>query len=343
MVTPSDAVRLSDVARAAGVSKATASKALNGRPDVSPATRARVLAAVEAMGYEPAAGDLGARYPTIALVADDLATTYTLEVLKGAAAAAMEAGVCLATLYTEDPANSQHPVPLADEWLDLVKARGFLGVVALTAPISERLATKVRAIGLPLVAIDPATRLPAGVAGIGATNWNGGVDATRHLLDLGHRRIAFVAGPPESVPAAERKQGYLSALQMAGVPMQPELISGDSFTARRGSEVAASMLARPAGDRPTAFFCANDVLALGVFDAVRAAGMGVPEDISVVGFDDALLAELVTPGLTTVRQPLAAMGAAAVRTVLDQSKGLAHHGPVRLHTQLVVRGSTGPV
>ena len=339
MVKQQPKVRLGDVARAAGVSKATASKALNARTDVSSATRARVLAAVEELGYRRPVE--ASTYPSIALVADDLATTYTLEVVKGAADRAMVEGLALVTLYTPS-SRGRVPVPFDDDWFDLVKATGYLGVIAVTSPITSHLVAKTKQIGLPFVVIDPATQVSPDMASIGATNWNGGVDATQHLLGLGHRRIAYVSGPVASVPSNERKQGFLSALQMAGIPTKGALVSGGEFSAAAGSAAARELLALPADRRPTAFFAANDVIALGIYEAVRSLGLRVPDDISVVGFDDSLMAGLVTPGLTTVRQPLSDMGSAAVRTLLDLSRGQGHHGPVRLATSLVVRASTAP-
>jgi len=336
-------VSLSDVAHAVGVSRATASKALNGRRDVSATTRAKVLAAAKGLGYERIGSVSKASYPVIALVADDFIGSYAVDILRGAATSALTAGVALVTLYT--PANPPPGVrvPLTDEWFDMVKMQNWLGVIVVTSRLSARQLNKVSTIDLPLVAIDPANALPPHVASIGATNWNGGVEATQHLLDLGHKRIAFIRGTTGSVPSAERMQGYLSALGMRGMAPDTRLIVGDDFSHAAGRRAAHELLELPRTKRPTAIFASSDSLALGVYEAAYARGFSIPKDLSVVGFDDSMIAEITTPGLTTVRQPLEDMGAAAVRYLVDVSKGrTTTSGPLRLATQLVIRASTAP-
>lgn len=337
------AVRLQDVARHAGVSNATASKALNDRGGVSAETRRRVLAAVDELGYEPVSVE-STPYPQIALVADDLSTSYTLEILKGAITTSMSHGVALSTFYVPESAPATTtPVPLGDDWLQLIKAKGFLGVIVLTARLSEHQLAKVRELGLPLVAIDPANALPPSVMSIGATNWNGGVEATQHLIELGHRRIGFIQGPSESVPASERLHGYVSALHMNAVPMDSTLVVPGGYTHEEGFEAAQRLLSLPEAQRPTAIFAPCDPAAMGVCEAARQRGIAVPEELSVVGFDDTFLAGLAVPGLTTVHQPLQRMGAAAVRRLLDIRSGRAvETGHVRLATRLVIRASTAP-
>ena len=337
------AVRLQDVALRAGVSTATASKALNDRGGVSGATRAKVLAAVEDLGYQPVGGE-SSPYPQIALVADDLTTTYTLEILKGAISTAMAEGVALGTFYVPGESTAGAPVPLDDAWLELLKAKGYLGVIVLTARLSEHQLAKLRDLALPLVAIDPANALPSSVMSIGATNWNGGVEATQHLISLGHRRIGFIQGPPESVPATERMQGYVSALLMGGLTLDSSLVVEGGYTHELGLEAGRTLLSRPAEERPTAIFAPCDPAAMGVCEAARQLGIQVPGELSVVGFDDTILAGLAVPGLTTVHQPLHRMGAAAVRRLLDISAGRpVESGHVRLATRLVIRHSTAPV
>lgn len=334
-------VRLDDVARHAGVSRATASKAVNGRADVSTMTRARVLAAAEELGYVPTGADQKSAYPLIALVADNLTSTYTLDILRGAATTAMAHGVALVSLYTPPERPRHLPVPLEDQWFDMVKAQDYVGVIVVTSRLSSRQLAKVREVGIALVAIDPANAMPPDFTSIGATNWNGGVEATQHLIDLGHRRIGFVRGTPGSVPATERLQGYLSALSMNELPHDPRLVAGGQFSHVGGLRAGLELLSLPAEVRPTAIFAACDDAALGVFEAARQLGLSVPQDLSVVGFDDTLIAGLSTPGLTTVRQPLEDMGSAAVRSLVDRRSGRATTtGPIRLATHLVLRGST---
>jgi len=343
-VEPRQRVTLDDVAAAAGVSKSAASKALNNRADVSAATRERVLAASEDLGYVRPETSAARSYPQIAMVSDDLATAYTIEVLKGAATAALHAGVALNTTYTPAAAPHEFPVPFEPEWFTLLKSTDYLGLIVLTSPLTREQQAAARRIGLPVVLIDPSGEQERGVASIGATNWNGGVDATEYLIGLGHERIALVGGPKDSVPARERHQGYLSALQMHALTVRPELISSGPYTYDTGLQQGRRLLALPADRRPTAAFAASDTTALGVYEAVREAGMRIPEDFSVVGFDDTEMAGWAAPRLTTVRQPLFRMGQEAVRMIVDHHRGrpMLTTTPVRLSTRLVIRDSAAP-
>lgn len=338
-------VTLDEVAAEAGVSKASASKALNGRKDVSEATRRRVLDACERLGYQRTSTRPAAARPAIAIIADDLSTTYALEVLRGASTAALQFGVDLLLSHTEfTDADRPDVLPLTDEWIGGLVARGGVGVITVTSPASEVLAKRLNSAGLAHVAIDPASTPGAGTTSIGATNWNGGVEATQHLVSLGHRRIAFVMGPENSVPSRERFEGYLSALRMNRILFDPTLVAGDAFSYENGLSVARRLLTYPADQRPTAIFACNDVVAIGVYEAARELGIRIPEDLSVIGFDDTDIARWASPALTTVHQPLFDMGSRAVRTILTMAKegGRSVHGPIQLTTRLVARNSTGP-
>lgn len=331
--------RLGDVAERAGVSLATASKALNGRADVSARTRAKVASAAQELGYASGSGS----YPMVALVADELRTTYTLEILRGAITESMGGGVGLMTFYTPETQLAEHPTPLSDEWFDLIRTHELVGVIVVTARLDPHQLAKGRETGHPLVAIDPANALPPWVPSIGSTNWNGGVQATQHLIDLGHRRIGYISGPQESVPATERRQGYLSALGMNHIPVDSRLVVGDSFSRQSGVEHTMALLSLPEEIRPTAIFGAADNIALGAYEAARRLGLSIPHDVSIVGFDDSLIAHHSTPGLTTVRQSLEEMGAAAVRYLINRRAGRGTtDGPIRLATEMVIRESTAP-
>lgn len=338
-------VTLGRVAEVAGVSRATASKALNNRSDVSTATRKRVLAAARELGYQaPSPASLHAQ-SCVALIADNMTTFYTLEILKGAAGAALDEGLALQASYVPPAGSYPRPVPLEDEWFEMAQSSRCLGVVVVTLQLTEHHIGTARALNLPLVAIDPANPLPSHIASIGATNWNGGLEATEHLISLGHTRIAYVQGPPASVPSRERLEGYLSALRIHGIAPQSDLVVGSDFSYEAGLQAGRELLARPADLRPTAVFASSDNAALGVYEAVREEHLRVPEDISVVGFDDTLMAAWATPRLTTIRQPLHDMGAAGVRTVVDLAAGrpLTASGHIRVSTELMIRDSTAPV
>ena len=200
---------------------------------------------------------------------------------------------------------------------------------------------KLRSRGIPLVVVDPAGTPGPETPSIGATNWQGGLTATRHLLELGHRRIAMIGGPDGVLCSRARIDGYRTALETAGLRVDPALIRRGDFHSRSGYRQLASLLTLP--DRPTAVFAGSDLQALGVYEAARDAGLRIPDDLSVVGFDDLPLSRWLTPELTTVRQPLQEMAAAGTRLAIALSRG---HGPhdqrIELATSLVVRRSTAP-
>jgi LacI family transcriptional regulator len=192
---------------------------------------------------------------------------------------------------------------------------------------------------LPLVVIDPSTMPRARVVSVGSTNFAGGLAAAHHLLSLGHRRIAYVGGPATAAPNQARMHGYRAALETTGVPVPDEYVRSGRFRYQDGMVAATALLDLP--EPPTAIFAGSDETAAGVLEAARGRGLRVPEDLSVVGFDDTPIARFASPPLTTVRQPLREMGGAALRTVLGMAAGEkpeSHH--VELATELVVRHST---
>ena len=192
----------------------------------------------------------------------------------------------------------------------------------------------------PMVVLDPLLPLESGVSTVTVANSEGATDAVDHLLALGHRRIAAITGPPGWVATDTRLAAYHVALERAGVPLDPGLVLHSDFEIEAGAEAAAALLALP--DPPTAVFAFNDPIAAGSIRAARARGLQVPDDLSVVGFDDIPLATAVTPALTTVRQPLQEMGRAAMTLLLRVVEGRTDLPHVELPTRLVVRGSTAP-
>jgi DNA-binding LacI/PurR family transcriptional regulator len=209
-----------------------------------------------------------------------------------------------------------------------------LSVAQLSAVERDRL----RAQGIPFVVFDPTTELPDGVPFVGATNWSGGRAATRHLAELGHGRIAMISGPDRILCCRARLDGYRSAMEAAGLPI--EVVRAD-LTREDGAAAAAILLTRPS--RPTAIFAANDLQALGVYEAARGAGLRIPEDLSVVGFDDLPVVAWVDPPLTTVHQPLTEMAVAATELALALGRGEpVPQAGVELGTTLTVRASTAP-
>lgn len=334
---------LDDVAQAAGVSKATASKVLNSRGGVSAATRERVNEVMQQLGYRPSTADgHDAPHDEVTVFFDAFESPYAVQVLAGIVAAGLELGV---DVVATSPAGRQAHEPLSARWFQTVAAKGHRGVIAVTTEVGADAIRTAATAGLGLVTVDPVSARDGdddGLVTVGATNWTGGFQATRHLLDLGHRRIGFAGGPPGSAPARHRLHGHQGALSAAGLAVEPELITQLGFGHADGRRMAEYLL--DLDPRPTAIVAGCDTSALGVLAAARDRRLRVPDDLSVVGFDDTFLAESAAPPLTTVRQPLREMGRLAVRTVLALARGdrpETHH--FELATTLIVRESTAPL
>lgn len=334
-------VTLDDVARRAGVSKATVSKALNGRDDVAPDTRERVLRAVGDLDYAPTTDR--ARTPrTDALVAvlDVLESPYMTHVLGGILGATTAAGVDLVVRLAPER-DTRTSRTAARAWVAQQRAVGAVGVVGLTLAQPDALLLAAHEAGLPVVMVDPVDTQEAQVVSIGATNWSGGRTATEHLLGLGHRRIAWVGGPSGSAAARDRLHGYRAALDAAGVDVDPALVRSDEFAVETGTRHARELLRLP--DPPTAVIAGDDEIAVGVLAAAQELDVPVPAGLSVVGFDDTPQASWTSPRLTSVHQPLDGMGRMAVETVLGMAAGVEPASwSVQLATTLVVRESTAP-
>jgi len=335
--TRSERVTLKEVAGRAGVSLATASKVMNGRADVRQSTRETVAQAARDLGYQPKRRESDRRRSAL-IHFDTLTSPYSLQVLEGAEQAAHRADVDLIVV-----SGDQTSAGLARAWMAEVASRGVEGVILVTTPIGARHARWSKDLALPLIAIDPVSIDPdvQGIVTISATNWEGGGIAVQHLLDLGHRRIGVLAGPADSVPARQRLQGYHSALGSVGVQWERELIEHGDFSYEDGQLGAERLLRLP--EPPTAIFAVADTLAVGALRAARQLDVEVPEQLSVVSFDDTMIAQWTHPQLTAVRQPLFSMGQVAIERLLALSSdpGLFAH-PFKLETMLIERESTAP-
>jgi LacI family transcriptional regulator, xylobiose transport system transcriptional regulator len=226
-------------------------------------------------------------------------------------------------------------------WIEGVLARRPTGVIAVFSDLSESMKGQLAARGIPYVVVDPTGEPLHDTPSIGATNWNGGLTATRHLLGLGHRRIAVIGGPEWILCSRARIDGYRAAMDEAGVPVGAELVSYGRFHVAEGIDRGRALLRLP--DRPTAIFAGNDLQALGVYQAAREARLHIPEDLSVVGFDDLPVTQWVSPPMTTIRQPLVEMAEEAAEMVIAIARGEPPAQPrVELATELIVRESTAP-
>jgi LacI family transcriptional regulator, xylobiose transport system transcriptional regulator len=220
-----------------------------------------------------------------------------------------------------------------------VLTRRPTGVIAVFSELTVAQQSQLATRSIPLVVVDPTGEPLHQTPSVGATNWNGGLAATRHLLDLGHHRIAMLSGPPQWPCCRARLDGYRAAMDAAGVPVDPELVRISRLYVEGGLADGRELLDLP--DPPTAIFTANDLQAFGVYEAARQAGVRIPDELSVVGFDDLSFTRWSGPPMTTVRQPLEQMGATAARMIIDlaDSRPLEQHR-VELATELVVREST---
>jgi LacI family xylobiose transport system transcriptional regulator len=326
-------VTLRDIADQAEVSLATVSKVLNGRTDVSATTRGRVEDLLSLHGYRrrgtPTSSSL------VELVFHELEAAWSMEIIKGVEDVARASG--FSVVLTES--GSRH-APAAD-WIDGVLQRRPVGVVLVFSAIPDQYREVLRARSIPFVIIDPAGDPTPDVPSVGSANWSGGLMATRHLIELGHRRIAAITGPDDMMCSHARIDGYRSAMTAAGLPIDPDLIRFGDFHTSGGRQHGFELLDRD--DRPTAIFAGSDLQALGVIEVMRQLGLSAPDDVSIVGYDDIPLAKWVSPRLTTIHQPLRRMAEEATRLVLRMRDGSAT-GATRLDlaTDLVVRESTAP-
>jgi LacI family transcriptional regulator len=325
---------LANVAASAGVSVA---KVLNGRNDVAPATRALVQDLLHEHDYVARRGR-PALSPAIELFFHGQLNAYHTEVLQGAVEAAAEAGVAVVvSMRPRGQRSSGANRPGA--WARELATAGRQAAIVVTSELAAADLTALTRARIPVVVIDPLNLPSARVTSVGSTNFAGGIVATHHLLDLGHRKIAYLGGPTAAACNQARMHGYRGAMEAEGASVPDEYVRTGRFSYEHGVGGGAALLDLPRP--PTAVFAGSDETALGVIEAARVRGLRVPEDLSVVGFDDTPVARLAAPPLTTVRQPLREMGAVAVRTALRLAAGEAvdsHH--VELATELVVRQST---
>lgn len=328
-------VTITAIAREAGVSVPTVSRVLNGRSDVSPSTRARVEELLHRHRYRRRTSRPRESAGLIDLVFGDLDSPWAVEILRGVEDVAHAAGVGTVVSASHRRTTSTR------QFLNNLRARASDGVILVTSPIDPPHQAELQRLSVPMVAVDPAGGPTLGVPTVGASNWAGGIAATEHLLSLGHRRIGFVAGPDRLLCSRARLDGYRAGLESAGLSLDPDLVQPGDFYHEAGFEGATALLAT--ADPPTAVFAASDQMALGVYEAVRRRGLRVPDDVSVVGFDDLPEVRWSSPPLTTIRQPLAEMGVLAARTVLRLARGDEIESPrIELATDLVVRDSSAP-
>jgi LacI family transcriptional regulator len=327
------ATTINDVAARAGVSIKTVSRVVNREPNVAPATRERVEAVLVELDYRPnlfARSLAGSRSYLLSLLFDNPSPSYVYDLQLGALRRCRDAGRHLVVEAVDSTAAD------FDNQLAAVLKGSLADGFILSAPLCDnpRVIAALEAKGVPYVritpyneAVGPAVRIDDGQAAF---------QLTEHLLQHGHRRIGFIRGHADHGSTRLRHSGFIAAMDTWG--LKPEEVEQGDFTSRSGAEAAERLLAGP--NRPSAIFASNDDMALGVMLTASRLGLHIPEDLSVCGFDDSRLAQLTYPQLTTVRQPLAELGAAAVDLLVESAQGADAQRDFDL--EIVVRGSTGP-
>ena len=328
----SSRVTIRDVAERAGVSVATVSKVINQRYGVAAATSQRVREVIEELGYEAsltAQSLRNHRTNVLAILVADL-EPFSTELLKGAADAVRDTGFEL-VVYSAGGRTGDH-VGWERRYLSRVSGTLADGAVLVTPTVVDV------HFGAPIVAVDPHTG-PIDLPTVDSDNLRGARLATEHLLGLGHRRIAMLTGREDLQSAQLRERGYREAMAAAGVAVDDDLVRVGAYDPEISKESARELLAGP--DRPTAVFAANDLSAIATIEVAAELGLRVPDDVSVVGFDDIPEAVLCAPPLTTVQQPIREMGRRAISLLIDLVQGRAiEESHVTLDTALAVRRST---
>ncbi len=352
---------ITDIAKLAGVSTATVSRVLNSKPDVDPATRERILRLMEKQGFIPniaASGLAGGRSRLLGALVPSLTWPLVPELMKGVGEVIGSTSYEL-ILYSITDVN--HEQDRTDVIERIIGTRLTAGLLAVFPGQSAKHLAQLHSPNFPVVLIDDQGIPPEGTPWISVDNRVGAYEATRHLILLGHRRIAHIQGPLKYQVSHDRYSGYCDALYEAGIPLDPHLVREGDFMPLTGRICANYFFDLPGEQRPTAIFAGSDYMAYGAISAADQRGLSVPEDVAIVGFDDNPSSAHMEPALTTVRQPFYEMGRRATEMLLAMVdaprpiNGLNSNGHVtevtssmfteapriKMPTSLIVRASCG--
>jgi LacI family transcriptional regulator len=324
-------VTIRDVARTAGVSVSTVSRVLNGKVDVASETQDRILSVIDDLGYTT---NLAARSMRsqknnmVGLIMPDIAYPFAIEVMKGVNRAIAQSEFDL-LVYTTGDVRKSGRASHEQKYVSLLTNSITDGVI-IVAPVAGEFLTDA-----PIVSIDPLMSDPH-YPSVHATNYKGAVDAMQYLLNLGHQRIAHISGRAELESSNRRLKGYLDSLKKAGIEIDPALIAPGDYTTDTGAKAARELLSLR--HPPTAIFASNDQTAIGVYQVAEEMGLRIPQDLSVIGFDN--ITESKYMGLTSIDQFISDMGFVATQMLIK----LIHEEPLepqtyRMQTQLVIRNS----
>jgi len=326
---------MSEIAAAAGVSVPTVSKVVNGRPDVAPRTRQAIEELLAERGYSSNRVKPQTKVGLIDLVFVDLGSPWAMAILAGVEEVAYRAG----TGVVVSAVHGRHRTRPDDRWLDSLAARRSDGVLLILSELAPDQQGRLEDLGVPVVTVDPAGTPSPGIPSVGATNWAGGLGAVEHLIGLGHTRIAVIGGPTDVLCSRARVDGYRAAMGAAGLPVPDGYVRYGDFMSATGYHETLALLDLP--EPPTAIFVCADQMALGAYEALYERGLRVPDDMSIVGFDDLDEARWAIPPLTTVRQPLTEMAGMATRMLLTLIAGEELETTrVEVSTPMITRAST---
>lgn len=332
-------VNIKDIAKKAGVSYATVSRALNNRPEVNENTRREIQKLADEMGYKPnalARGLVTRESKTLGLIIPDITNPFFPEVARGVEEAASRLG------YNVFLCNTNWDAEKERIYMEILEEKRIDGLILASVTDDGKTLEGFIRRGTPLVLINRVLK-DVDVHYVIIDNIKGGYMVVEHLLELGHKRIAFIGGLPHVEATRERMQGYRLALASRGLPVAEELICCGAFKKESGYQNTMKLLEINAVNRPTAIFAANDILALGVIQAVQESGLRVPEDIAVTGFDDIAFASYAEVSLTTIAQPKYIMGEMAAKILIEDIKegAVRERKHIVLQPRLVVRKSSG--
>jgi LacI family transcriptional regulator len=332
-------VSIREVAALAGVSVGTVSNVLNRPEVVAEATRNRVLAAIRELGFirnESARQLRAGRSRAIGLVVLDVANPFFTDVARGVEDEASEAGLVVILCNSDDKKAKE------SRYLEVLEEHRVQGILITPVAGADARLARVQRRGTPIVLLD--SRSPSrGQCSVSVDDLLGGDLAISHLLESGHERIAFVGGPSSIRQVADRRDGALRALEQAGrSPADLHVLETAALNVPAGKSAAGVLADLPAGRRPTAVFCANDLLALGVLQEMTSRRIRVPEDVAIVGYDDVDFAAAAAVPLSSVRQPRQQLGRAAAQLLIEEAlgDGAHRHRQVVFEPDLVIRTSS---
>ncbi|WP_018143520.1 LacI family DNA-binding transcriptional regulator [Alloscardovia criceti] len=334
---PTRRKQLSDIALETGFSLATVSKVLNGRSDVASQTR-EIIAQALIDNHYVRRNNPSTQSEYIEVVLQSFDTVWSLEVLRGVLNAAKSLGL---SVITTESGNRSHPDA---SWIDGVIRRSPHGVILVFSKLTNEEHKRLDEHHIPYVILDPAGNPNSQDSSVQADDWNGGLTATRYLIAQGHKDIGIITGPHTMLCSRARFDGYKAALAEADIEYNPAFTDEGDFTVDGALQVALKLLKDP-NHRPTAIFGSSDLQCMGIYEAARQLNISIPEELSVVGFDDIQTAQYLSPQLTTVRQPIEDMAQAALQMIVKSHENPQDYTPQRaiLPTVLIERDSTAPL